>query len=163
MNKRRQNNTEELHPAFGQGCNINDQNGVLKPSVEPEPDPASPNTDTAVEPTASDCGESDSEHRLEFVMKMPDCIVDPESREKAIRYFQQEQGGTKCWEGVKAFLETAECTVDENGNPHFSNQLNTLNELTLQETISDLDWAWRNTLFDIFLQSGMVDLNVKPQ
>ena len=92
---------------------------------------------------------------------MPDCVVDPESREKVIRYFQQEQGGTNCWGGVKAFLETAECTVDENGNPHFSNQLNTLNNLTLQETIGELDWAWRNSLFTVFLQSGMVSLNVK--
>ncbi len=36
-----------------------------------------------------------------------------------------------------------------------------LNNLTLQETIGELDWAWRNSLFTVFLQSGMVSLNVK--
>ena len=101
-------------------------------------------SDTATDPIMPECEEDASEHQIDFVMKMP-----------------QEQGGTNCWGEVKAFLETAECTVDENGNPHFSNQLNTLNNLTLQETIGELDWAWRNSLFTVFLQSGMVSLNVK--
>ena len=73
-------------------------------------------SDTATDPIMPECEEDASEHQIDFVMKMPNCVVDPESREKVIRYFQQEQGGTNCWGEVKAFLETAECTVDENGN-----------------------------------------------
>lgn len=146
-----------------QECIPSNHDEVFKPfdNSEDDPLPQEDGSDTASDPITSDCEEDTSEHRLEFVMKMPDCVVDPESREKVIRYFQQEQGGTNCWGEVKAFLETAECTMDENGNPHFSNQLNTLNNLTLQETIGELDWAWRNSLFTVFLQSGMVSLNVK--
>lgn len=29
--------------------------------------------------------------------------------------------------------------------------------------MTELDWAWRNSIFDIFLKSGMVNFNVKPQ
>ena len=32
-----------------------------------------------------------------------------------------------------------------------------------QETMTELDWAWRNSIFDVFLKSGMVNFNVKPQ
>ncbi|WP_176012183.1 hypothetical protein [Victivallis sp. Marseille-Q1083] len=103
-----------------------------------------------------------SNHRVEFVMQMPDCVVDPAKREQAIRYFQEDAGGTQCWNEVKEFLKTAECTVDEHGNPHFVSTVGNMQELMLPEAIDQLDWAWRNTMFDVLLKSGMVNLSVKP-
>ena len=120
-------------------------------------------SDTATDPIMPECEEDASEHQIDFVMKMPHCVVAPESREQLIRYFQQQAGSTYCWKEIGDFLETAECTVDEDGNPHFSNRSGMLKDLTLQETMTELDWAWRNSIFDIFLKSGMVNFNVKPQ
>ncbi len=120
-------------------------------------------SDTATDPITPECKEGASEHQIDFVMKMPNCVVAPESREQLIRYFQQQAGSTYCWKEIGDFLETAKCTVDEDGNPHFSNRSGTLKDLTLQETMTELDWAWRNSIFDIFLKSGMVNFNVKPQ
>ncbi len=165
MSKHRKNNTEELHPASDQECVLNNHDDVFKPfdnsnETSLRQDDSS---DTATDPITSGYEGDASEHRIEFVMKMPDCVVDPESREKVIRYFQQQAGGTYCWQEVGCFLETAKCIIDEEGNPHFSNRSGTLKDLTLQETIEHLDWAWRNSLYDVLLQSGMVNLNVKPQ
>ena len=120
-------------------------------------------SDTATDPITPECEGDASEHQIDFVMKMPNCVVDPESREQLIRYFQQQAGSTYCWKEIGDFLETAKCTVDEDGNPHFTNRSGTLKDLTLQETMTELDWAWRNSIFDIFLKSGMVNFNVKPQ
>ena len=86
----------------------------------------------ATDPITPECEEDASEHQIDFVMKMPNCVVDPESREQLIRYFQQQAGSTYCWKEIGDFLETAECTVDEDGNPHFSNRSGTLKDLTLQ-------------------------------
>lgn len=53
-------------------------------------------SDTATDPITPECEGDASEHQIDFVMKMPDCVVDPESREQLIRYFQQQAGSTYC-------------------------------------------------------------------
>lgn len=105
MSKRRKSVSDDVLPApspieitDSQECIPCNHDEVFKPfdNSEDDPLPQEDGSDTASDPITSDCEEDTSEHRLEFVMKMPDCVVDPESREKVIRYFQQEQGGTNC-------------------------------------------------------------------
>ena len=105
MSKRRKSVSDDVLPdpspieiTDSQECIPCNHDEVFKPfdNSEDDPLPQEDGSDTASDPITSDCEEDTSEHRLEFVMKMPDCVVDPESREKVIRYFQQEQGGTNC-------------------------------------------------------------------
>ena len=99
MSKRRKSVSDDVLPApspieitDSQECIPCNHDEVFKPfdNSEDDPLPQEDGSDTASDPITSDCEEDTSEHRLEFIMKMPDCVVEPESREKVIRYFQQE-------------------------------------------------------------------------
>ncbi len=41
-------------------------------------------SDTVTDPITPDCEEGASEHQIDFVMKMPNCVVDPESSSSGI-------------------------------------------------------------------------------
>lgn len=72
-------------------------------------------SDTATDPITPECEGDTSEHQIDFVMKMPNCVVDPESREQLIRYFQQQAGSTYCWKEIGDFLETANALLTKTG------------------------------------------------
>ena len=72
-------------------------------------------SDTATDPIMPECEEDASEHQIDFVMKMPHCVVDPESREQLIRYFQQQAGSTYCWKEIGDFWRQRNALLTKTG------------------------------------------------
>ena len=65
-------------------------------------------SDTAADPIMPECEEDASEHQIDFVMKMPHCVVDPESREQLIRNFQKQTESTYSTKDINDNQETEE-------------------------------------------------------